>query len=106
MAKQGRQLHSTTLTQTFRFGEAVGRVANSILHVKEHSEQTENALWVPYRVHCAADKESKVTDQPLAMPKTVIGRTNVALAIAAWDVMATEDEEAGARCSRSRLQTR
>ena len=50
--KKGRAVTVTKLTRTFRFGEAIARIANGVLHIKEHSDQTgeDNALWVPYRV--------------------------------------------------------
>ena len=85
----------TKLTRTFRFGESIGRVANGVLYIKEHSEQTreKNQLWVPYRI-TPSDVECTVTTEKLQCPKTVIGRTNYALAQAAWELL---DEKPGIR---------
>ena len=47
-----REVVITKLTRTFRFGRAIGRVANGVLTIKEHSEQSKpgQQKWVPYRI--------------------------------------------------------
>ena len=91
-----RKVIVTKLTRTFRFGGAIGRVANGVLHVKEHSAQTKetNKLWVPYRITPRDGAPGRVTRDELAFPKTIIGRTNFGLALAGWELL---DQHPGIR---------
>jgi superfamily I DNA/RNA helicase len=86
---QGRTVIVTTLTQTFRFGRAIAAVANSVLFVKEHSEQSK--LWVPYRVRPRPGSAGEVTNGPVEYRRgqqvVVIGRTNLSLARKAWELL-------------------
>jgi len=74
LRRDGRDVECTTLTHSFRFGVAIGNVANAILFVKEHSRQ--RGTWVPYRVTTDTRKASEVTRSPLEKPKTILCRTN------------------------------
>jgi superfamily I DNA/RNA helicase len=89
LSKKNRKVTVTKLTQTFRFGEPIARIANAVLHVKEHSDQTGegNTLWVPYRVVGRPGTGGTVTEEPLSFPKTIVGRTNLGLAMAGWRLL-------------------
>ena len=83
-----RSVVVTKLTQTFRFGAEIGAVANGILCVKEHSEQTCRAagvgskpVWVPYRIRPvghSGEVLGREESDTLKMPYTVAARTKYA----------------------------
>ena len=90
-----RRVKCTSLKRTFRFGPEIGRVANCVLYVKEHSEQSlvGKRLWTPYRVKTDPALEGAVIEEGgglTAGPKTVIGRTNYGLALAGWKELARD----------------
>jgi len=90
-----REVKCTKLRRTFRFGPDICRVANCVLYVKQHSEQSlvGKRLWTPYRVQADPAKGGRVVDENgelTAGPKTLLGRTNLELALAGWRELARD----------------
>jgi AAA domain/UvrD-like helicase C-terminal domain len=87
--------HDFKLTESWRFGNAISRIANLILHCKEKSDpiQTNKRTWIPYRVRPGlVNKKSTVTMESLIQQwkkskVTVIAFSNVKLLIEALDVL-------------------
>jgi len=96
----------TKLTQSWRFGPNIARVANLPLYAKEHSKQTtENSRsprWIPYRVQGVRKEEeeggdsvrgglvktrSLLEDWKQFKPLTLVGRTNGGLMVKAMDLL-------------------
>jgi superfamily I DNA/RNA helicase len=97
------------LTESWRFGPAISRIANLILYSKEKSDQTAMTYdgkyknWIPYRTRPGVrDKEGRVTLDTLVMDwqstkVTMIARTNARLLLEALSVLGftftTDDDD-------------
>jgi len=84
------------LTKSFRFGEGIGRVANSVLFMKENSPQTTGLYnkyrrWVPYRVQAVNHDPGVVTNTSLLetdKPYTILAWRNATLLMRALGILA------------------
>ncbi|KAJ9438303.1 hypothetical protein DIPPA_16675 [Diplonema papillatum] len=88
-----------TLTRSWRFGPAIGNIANVVLSVKERCPQTnlppwkgQTPTWHPYRLVGAGSPACRVTTKPLSPDwksgkVTILGYTNAALMEAAFRVL-------------------
>jgi len=104
----------TKLTQSFRFGPNIAKVANIPLFAKEKSEQTtskrgERRLWIPYRVQGVRKEEdddsgrrggvvtteSLLKDWQKYKPLTFIGSTNKSIMVKAMDLLGLEALKVG-----------
>ena len=81
----------TMLTESWRFGNGICRVANLILHAKEKSDQNKN--WIPYRTRPGiADNVARVTTKSLVgdwrtTKVTLIARADATLLLEALEVL-------------------
>ena len=106
-----RSNHDLMLTECWRFGPAVSKIANLVLYAKHHSEQTcfsydgSPKNWKPYRTKPGIpDKEGLITTEKVSAQwatakVTVIARTNATLLIEALEVLGfafgCDDSDAG-----------
>mmetsp|Transcript_14670 Transcript_14670/g.35395 ORF Transcript_14670/g.35395 Transcript_14670/m.35395 type:complete len:267 (+) Transcript_14670:1953-2753(+) len=96
---------SMPLTQTWRFGPDIARIANVILYAKERSPQSKiewgrNKYWDPYRIRAGRQLPGTVTDQRVAEdwpngPVTIIGRFNISLLVEALALLGLKLKEEG-----------
>ena len=83
-----REVTALPLTQSFRFGEGVARIANHLLFIKKSSKQRE--LWHHYTIVGAGPATVAIHEAEMSPPYTAISRTNVALALEAWRLLSEE----------------
>jgi hypothetical protein len=78
------------LTNCFRFGVDIAKVANLFLYIKENSPQS--GSFNSYRLAGVSKNKGFVTRKELEYPKTIIGRNNCSMVVKALELLAEKPD--------------